>query len=204
VLHTIAVHTDTTGTLLDVRTAAAELINVLRPVVAVDRFITFAVVALEQHPRWRDRVATSDEDLEAFVQEVRRYYPFFPAVVGKTTQGFDWHGEHLAADRRVVLDLYGTDHHPGSWDSPEVFDPERFTHWADDRYTLIPQGGGDYATGHRCPGEWAVLDLMRTAVRILTTEMTYQLPKQDLTVRLNRLPAIPESRVLLNHIHPIT
>jgi fatty-acid peroxygenase len=202
VLRTVAFHTDTDGTLLDARTAAAELLNVLRPVVAVDRFIAFAAVALQQHPQWRQRVATSEDDLDAFVQEVRRYYPFFPAVVGKAKAGFDWHGEHVPAGRRVVLDLYGTDHHPGSWSHPEVFDPDRFTHWADDRYTLIPQGGGKHATGHRCPGEWAVLALMRTAVRILSTDMTYQLPEQDLTVRLNRLPAQPESRVRLTHIHP--
>jgi len=204
VLHTVAFHTDTGGAILSSRTAAAELLNVLRPVVAVDRFIAFTAVALEQHPQWRERVATSDDDLEAFVQEVRRYYPFFPAVVGKARKEFDFNGEHVPAGRRVVLDLYGTDHHPNSWSNPEVFDPDRFTHWADDRYTLIPQGGGDYATGHRCAGEWAVLDLMRTAVRLLTTEMTYQLPQQDLTVRLNRIPAIPESRVVLTHIHPIT
>jgi hypothetical protein len=110
----------------------------------------------------------------------------------------------VPAGRRVVLDLYGSDHHPGSWAHPEVFDPDRFTHWDDDRYTLIPQGGGDHATGHRCPGEWAVLALMRTAVRLLTTAMTYQLPDQDLTVRLNRVPAQPESRVLLTHVHPST
>jgi hypothetical protein len=85
-----------------------------------------------------------------------------------------------------------------------VFDPDRFTHWADDRYTLIPQGGGDHATGHRCPGEWAVLAVMRTAVRMLSTEMTYQLPEQDLTVRLARLPALLESRVLLTNIRPAT
>ena len=47
-------------------------------------------------------------------------------------------------------------------------------------------------------------ELLRTAVRLLTTEMTYQLPQQDLTVRLNRIPAIPKSRVVLTHIHPIT
>jgi fatty-acid peroxygenase len=189
---------------LDVRTAAAELLNVLRPVVAVDRFITFAAVALQQHPQWRGRVATSEGDLQAFVQEVRRFYPFFPAVVGKAREEFTWHGEHVPAGRRVVLDLYGTNHHPGSWSHPGVFDPDRFTHWADDRYTLIPQGGGDHATGHRCPGEWAVLAVMRTAVRMLSTEMTYQLPEQDLTVRLARLSALLESRVLLTNIRPAT
>ena len=36
---------------------------------------------LDAHPAWKERLANGDgsEDL-AFVEEVRRHYPFFPAV----------------------------------------------------------------------------------------------------------------------------
>ena len=61
-------------------TAAVELINILRPTVAVTRFVAFAGLALHDHPKWRRRFETGTEaDLEPFVQEVRRFYPFFPS-----------------------------------------------------------------------------------------------------------------------------
>lgn len=48
-----AMHTDLEGNLLDEQIAAVEVINVLRPTVAVSRFIVFCALALHQYPGYR-------------------------------------------------------------------------------------------------------------------------------------------------------
>jgi fatty-acid peroxygenase len=78
--------------------------------------------------------------------------------------------------------------------------PERFHHWNESSFNFIPQGGGDYDTGHRCAGEGITIELMKTIVRLLTTAMRYDVPEQDLRIDLSRLPTIPRSRLLISNI----
>jgi fatty-acid peroxygenase len=191
-LSAIACHTDPAGTPLDTATVAVEIINLLRPMVAVRRFITFAALALHEHPSWRERLATADEDLEPFVQEVRRFYPFFPVIGGRVRQGFDWGGHHFAKGDWAILDLYGTNHDSRSWEAPEQFRPERFRNWEGNAFTMVPQGAGDFMGGHRCPGEWITIALMKRAVRLLCA-MRYSVPPQDLSINLSRMPTAPRS-----------
>src|SRR3546814_1441299 len=90
---------------------SSELINVLRPTVAVAWYVTFAALALHQYPECRQRIAAAQEGyLECFVQEVRRFYPFFPVVAARTRHEFEWKGYRLPGRTRVFLDFYGTDH----------------------------------------------------------------------------------------------
>ncbi|GIJ20980.1 cytochrome P450 [Micromonospora lutea] len=191
-LRVIAEHRDTEGRLLPRRIAAVELLNVIRPTVAVARFVVFAALALHDHPAWRQRVRDEDA-IEQFVQEVRRYYPFFPVAAARVRRAFDWHGYHFPQGRRVLLDLYGTDHHPELWPEPEQFRPERFAGWRGDPFALVPQGGGGHLTGHRCAGEWITIELMKRAVTVLTDVIRYDVPPQDLAVDLSRMPALPGS-----------
>lgn len=196
-----AQHQDPDGQQLTRRAAGSELLNVVRPTVAVDRFIVFAALALHEHPDWQERLRTgNDDDVERFVQEVRRTTPFFPAVGGLAARPFSLEGQDVPEGRLVVLDLHGTNHDADVWPDPDRFDPDRFERRAPGAYDLVPQGGGEHATGHRCPGEWIVIGLMSAAVRLLTREMTYRVPAQDLSVRRNRVPAIPRSRLLLNDL----
>ncbi|MFP3670857.1 cytochrome P450, partial [Priestia sp. SIMBA_032] len=52
--------------------AAVELLNLLRPTVAVGRYLTFAALALHRHPGWRDDLAAgNDVAAHWFAQEVR-------------------------------------------------------------------------------------------------------------------------------------
>ncbi len=53
----------------------------------------------------------------------------------------------------MLLDLYGTNYDPQLWSNPEAFYPERFREWDESKFNFIPQGGEDYYTNHRCPGE---------------------------------------------------
>ncbi|PZF87903.1 cytochrome P450 [Micromonospora deserti] len=199
-LRVIAEHRDERGRLLPSRIAAVELLNVLRPTVAVNRFIVFAALALHQHPAWRERVRESEEVTEQFVQEVRRYYPFFPATAARVRRSFDWRGYHFPRGRRVLLDLYGTNHDRTLWPEPEQFRPERFAGWRDDPFGFVPQGGGDHLTGHRCAGEWITIELMKRAVTNLTSTMRYDVPPQDLTVNLRRMPTLPPGGFLIANV----
>jgi fatty-acid peroxygenase len=200
-LHVIAWHRDQAGKMLDTRVAAIELINILRPTVAVAWYVTFSALALHQYPECRRTLAIGDdEDLEWFVQEVRRFYPFFPAVGGRVQRAFDWRGHHFARGAWVLLDIYGTNHDPRSWEEPQAFRPDRFRHWNGSPFNFIPQGGGDFDHGHRCAGEWITIALMKTAVRMLTTGMRYEVPEQDLRIDLSRMPAQPKSRFVIRNV----
>lgn len=180
---------------LTVAVAAVELINILRPIVAVTRFVLFAAVALHQYPQWRERFASGDEsDLEPFVQEVRRLYPFFPVVPGRVLKAFDWHDHRFSEGDLVVLDLYGTCHDRRLWEDPDSFRPERMRgfDWSETPNTLVAQGAGEHENDHRCPGEWTTVELLKRAVRMLAAG-GFSVPTQDLTIPLSSMPTAPRS-----------
>jgi len=194
----IAAHRDLDGRELDSGTAAVELLNVVRAVPAVARFIVFAAMALHESPDVRRRIAAGDaEYLDQFVQEVRRLSPFFPFIGGRVRRPFEWKGYSFPEAQWVILDLYGTNRDPRSWKDAEFFRPERFAE-APDKFQFVPQGAGDAATTHRCPGEELTVRLIRTAVRLLVDRTTYEVPDQDLTVDLSRLPALPRSGFVIS------
>ncbi|MFG2749479.1 cytochrome P450 [Streptomyces xanthophaeus] len=196
-LGAVARHRDLDGTLLDPRTAAVELLNIIRPTVAIAWFATFAAHALHRWPQHRDllRADTAGSYAEAFAHEVRRFYPFAPFVAGLAAQDLSWRGEHVPQDALVLLDLYGQNHDPALWEDPYRFDPRRFASPEgpqDPLDHLIPQGGGDPARGHRCPGE----DITVTALAAIATELArldYEVPEQDLRIPLSRMPTLPRS-----------
>ena len=199
-LEQIAFSRDLKGQLLDEHTAAVELLNVVRPVVAVSRYLVFCAHALHKHPEWRERLREDDTYVEPFVQEVRRFYPFFPFAAARVKETFRWRGYRFEKGTRTLLDLYGTNHDARLWEEPEAFRPERFIDWQGDPYTLIPQGGGDYYLNHRCAGEWLTTKVMKEAVRALTRAITYDVPPQDLTLDLSKMPALPESRFVIDQV----
>lgn len=199
----IAFHRDNTGKALPPDTAAVELLNLLRPVVAVSNFIVFAALALTQHPEWKDRLNDGDDqDLHCFAQEVRRYYPFFPFVGGTATRDLEWSGHSFKLGDWVLLDLYGTNHDPRTWTNPESFNPERFRTWQPNPHTLIPQGAGDKETGHRCPGEDITVELIKRAIRALPAAPDLQVPAQDLSFSLSNMPALPRSGFIIDSAWP--
>ncbi|WP_173923517.1 cytochrome P450 [Agromyces sp. Marseille-P2726] len=193
-LHRIAEATDADGDRLPASVAAVELLNVLRPVVAVSRFLVFAAHALHHHPEWRRPVAADPDVAVRFANEVRRRYPFFPIIAGTVQRAFTWRGRAFRPGEWVILDLYATNHDVRSWSAPARFLPRRFEGWNGDPNTLIPQGGGDLATGHRCPGEAATIALTARFARRIAADDPFSVPKQDLRISLRRIPALPQDR----------
>jgi fatty-acid peroxygenase len=184
---------DQDGRLLDVTSAGVELLNLIRPTVAIAYYIVFAALALHRHPQHGAKIRAGDQRfLDAFVLEVRRHAPFFPLIGGRAKAAFDHWGHHFAAGDWVVLDLYGTDHDARVWPDPDAFRPQRFLERTPDPFDMVPQGGGDYETTHRCPGEWATEAVLKAAAHRLAT-MSYDVPPQDLAVDLSRMPTLPRS-----------
>ncbi|WP_296944439.1 cytochrome P450 [uncultured Massilia sp.] len=197
----IAGHRDADGMLLNRRHAAVELLNLLRPTVAVARYIAFAVLALHAHPQARARIAAGDDAYTAmFTQEVRRYYPFFPAVAGRALHDFDWRGMRIDKGTWVLMDIHGTNHDPALWGDPQVFRPERFERREGSGFDLVAQGGGDHYAGHRCPGESATVDLVASTLKLFAGEIAYEVPPQDLSVSLRRMPTLPASGMVIERV----
>lgn len=197
-LRIIAAHLDQDGEPLDVKVAAIELLNVLRPTVAVARFIVFAALALHQRLELRQHILEGGEPyLDAFAQEVRRHTPFFPIIGGRVKETFNWQGHRFTKGDWVILDLFGTNHDPQVWGAPETFAPERFRERRPSPFDLIPQGGGEPHQGHRCPGEGVAIELTKMAARTLATRLLYEVPEQDLSINLARIPALPKSGFIM-------
>ncbi|XGC81591.1 cytochrome P450 [Bdellovibrio bacteriovorus] len=199
--HVIALHRDLKGDYLSVKTAAVEILNLLRPTVAISVFMVYEALALHKHPITKKNIQQNGPDyIEAFIQEVRRLYPFFPSLLAKVKDDFVWNNTEFKKDTQVILDIYGTNHDPRIWQSPEEFMPERFFQVKNDRFGFIPQGGGDHMTGHRCPGEFITIALMKVALEFFVMRMTYEVPQQNLEIDWTRLPALPKSRFVIRHL----
>lgn len=197
----VALHRNAEGRPLDARVAAVEILNLLRPTVAVSVYFVMLAHALHVHKASATRIAGGDAAYtEWFVQEVRRWYPFFPAVAARVSRSFLWRGYHFPKGRRVMLDLFGTNHDGRTWRDPEIFRPERFEAWRGDAFAFIPQGGGDHYANHRCAGEWMTITLMKVFAEFMTRELAYTVPPQDLRLDWGRMPALPCSRFVMTDV----
>jgi fatty-acid peroxygenase len=200
-LRTIAEHRELDGRLLEPEIAAVELNNVIRPTVAAARWVAFTALALHEYPEHRERLRGADDaTVERFVNEVRRFFPFFPFAGAIVRHDFEWKGYRFEEGTRVLLDLYGTDRHPGSWREPDVFDPDHFREWDGSAYNFIPQGGGDHHVNHRCPGEWMSVAILGRVVRELVEGMEYEVPEQDLSIDYTEMPTLPESGFVIRAV----
>jgi fatty-acid peroxygenase len=189
------------GELLDERVAAVELLNLVRPITAIAWYASFVVHALEAHRLWRERLRSSgDAELEAFVQEVRRRYPFTPFVGARVTRPFAWRGETFEQGTLVILDVVGTDNDPRTWDDPTAFRPERFLDREPDAFGFIPQGGGSHSDGHRCAGERITIEGMLATTAFFAREIHYEVPRQDLGIPMGRIPTRPRSGMIVTAV----
>lgn len=192
---------DADGQLLDRRVASVELLNVLRPTMAVAYFIVYIALALHERPQWSERLrAGRDRDAELFVAEVRRYVPFTPFLGARVRSTFTWHGRRFDAGTLVLLDVHGALHDDRVFADAARFDPDRFASWHDSGFELIPQGGGAHDRDHRCAGEWITIAVMKAACRLLTTAMDYDVPEQDLGLHAWRIPPKPESGFVIDNV----
>lgn len=205
-LYQIAWHKELDGQLLETKIAAVELLNILRPSVAIAIYFAFSALTLYQFPEEKEKLQGDNPYyLHMFIQELRRYYPFFPFNAGITRKDFVWNGYTFEEGTRVIMDFHGTNHDPRIWEEPNEFKPERFADWKESpteqiQYKLLAQGGGDYATGHRCPGEWNTVTAMEVVTDFLVNKLSYTIPSQDLGYSMTDMPTTPKSGVIMEDI----
>ncbi|MFJ9824860.1 cytochrome P450 [Streptomyces sp. NPDC101160] len=187
----VLAHREADGSLLDPATAAVELLNILRPTVAITWFTTFAAHAMRDAPELRRRLA-ADEPVglaTSFAHEVRRFYPFVPFLAALAPEGVELQGEPVPHGTMLLLDVYGQNHDSALWDEPFRFVPDRFLGAAPHPDTLIPQGGGP-REGHRCPGEDITIAVLSALTRELA-RLDFTVPDQDVRIPLHRIPTRP-------------
>ncbi len=201
VLHRITFHRDYYGKLLTTQVAAVEMINIIRPITAIATYITFGALAMHQYPDYRDRLAQSDDNYShMFSQEIRRYYPFGPFLGAKVRSNFIYNRYFFSKGTLVFLDIYGTNHDPRIWEYPYRFNPDNFKYRDGTPYSFIPQGGGNYDHGHRCPGEWITIELLKISMEFMARHLEYSVPSQNLMYSLNRMPTLPTSGFIMEDI----
>ncbi|MBH0231355.1 cytochrome P450 [Halobacillus yeomjeoni] len=197
----MAHHRETNGKKWDTKTAAVELSNSFRPLLATAYFLILGALAMHQHPETAEKLKNGPDSYgHWFAQETRRYYPFVPAMIAKVDKPFLWKGYEFKKNTRVVLDLFGTNRHPDSWDDPNAFIPERFDNWQGSPFAFVPQGGGDHHTGHRCAGEWLTVLVMSSFFEFFAKNIQYDVPEQDLSFSLKRMPTYPKSGFIIENV----
>lgn len=202
-LYAFANATDEQGELLPINVAAVELLNVIRPTVALTVWIALMGHALFSRPDIYQRLRAEFAQLQdSFIQEMRRYYPFFPMLPAFATKDVEIDGYMIPKDSWVVLDLYGTNHDERSIESPEVFRISRYLgkekHISyDEEYEMIAQGGGKFEAMHRCAGEWITLHTLRVFSDQLVNKYEFSVPDQDWSIPMNQFPTFPNSKALV-------
>ncbi len=196
-LYHFSMYKDAHGNFLSPNIAAVEILNLLRPTVAVSVYVDVMFLAMRDYPEEMKKIKSQGKEAgERFIQEVRRYYPFFPFLAARVKETFIWNGYEFEKGKLTLLDLYGTNHDPAIWKNPHLFDPDRFINWKETPFSFIPQGGGDFEIGHRCPGEWLTLELLRETLDIFIHDVPFTFPKQDGDIERNDIP--PQPNMIIN------
>lgn len=198
ILNTFVFYKDEQNNYLSKEIVAVELLNIIRPTIAIAVYSNFIVLALKDYPLEKEKLKSFADYKEMFVHEIRRFYPFFPFVVAKAKKDFEWNGYLFEEGTIAALDLYGTNHDPKLWEQADEFKPERFSQKRNLPY-FIPQGGGSYE-GHRCAGEQMTVEVMKVCVDYLVNKIEYTMPEQDLTLNMNTIPCIPKSKIVMTNI----
>lgn len=191
---------DYKGNPMDSRTCAIDLMNTFRPLIAINRFVAFGMLAMYENPVTVEKIKTEPDYAYKFSQEVRRFYPFVPFLPGMAKEDINFKGYQIEKGTRLALDIYGTLHDENVWENPNEFRPERFENWDGSPFDLIPQGGGDYWTNHRCAGEWITIIIMEETMKYFASRVTYDVPEQDLTVDLNSIPGYIKSGFIIENV----
>ncbi|MDF1605399.1 cytochrome P450 [Nocardioides sp. YIM 152315] len=176
------------GAGLDARLAGVELVNILRPTVAVAWAGTFLARDLHAYPQWRALLDDPEHRVE-FGHEVRRTCPFVPALAGRAVRRAQIADTTVEPGDLIVLDVPGTNRDPDHWAEAERFLPERFAGVMPDPFAFVPQGGGDPTTGHRCPGETLTVRILSETARVLAG-VDYE-PVTDTAHDPTRIPTLP-------------
>ncbi len=124
--------------------------------------LTWALAVLSRYPALRRRLqAEVDEVLgdrlptgedfdrlpftRAFFDEVLRVYPPQVVMLRQAVGPDELDGFPVRAGQNLLLNIHGVHYHPGYWDNPQGFDPDRFAPFGpgpQHKFAYIPFGAG--------------------------------------------------------------
>jgi cytochrome P450/tellurite resistance protein len=132
--------------------------------------------------------------LNRVVQETKRITPVVPLAFGRARKAFSVGGFRI--DEGTMLFWAPFAHHQDAavYPKPREFDAERFgparAEHGRHPFAFAPQGMGA-STGHKCPGvDYATL-LMQVFTSVLLRDYAYDIPEQDVSLDLSRIPPEP-------------
>ncbi len=134
--------------------------------------------------------------LEAVIDESLRVRPVVPFTGRKLRAPAELGGYRLPEGTTVLAAIYLTHTLPELYPDPYAFRPERFLDGDIGEFELVPQGGGDPRTGHRCPGEQITVAVL-AALAVRLARLDAETPEQDVSIPLRRIPAKPRSGIVL-------
>ena len=105
-LHRFAWYRDLEGNLLDTEIAAVEVINILRPIVAIAIFINFTALAVYHYPEEREKLESGDENMLRCLYRKCAVLSFFPFVVALVKKDFTWNSYKFEEGTLNLLDLW--------------------------------------------------------------------------------------------------
>lgn len=179
-LYVLANHRDAAGRRLDLSDVAGQLIDFFKPIVAAARSISFAALAMKEHPDQRAQLAVepigegAGPYAEAFMREVQRCY--------------------LAPRDSSLGDGRETDRDSDEWIAPEHFRPERFLSWGDEDRFFLEQGD-------RATFSWLTTHSVTLAVHFLARCATYDVvPDPESSFVATRTPSRPASGLVIQNV----
>jgi cytochrome P450 len=128
------------------------------------------------------------------VMEAKRVTRNVPVSFGKAKKAFEFRGYTVPAGWFVFLAVGENNRQASVFADPERFDPARFAEGRAEHeshpHAFVPQGPGPQL-GHKCAGlEFSTL-FMQVFIALLVRGYTWEIPEQDLSLRLDIVPPEP-------------
>lgn len=184
-LYKLSWYEDESGRILPIKTVVEELLLLIRTFVASSRWVVFSQLALIENPQLKERLRIDKKYVGCFIHEVIRYFSMVPFSAAKTQEQFFWKDMFFEKNQLVLFDIHGTNHHPGKWSQPELFQPDRF---------LV----SDTAPGF--VKESVIMQLMKVSLSYLL-QTDWIVPNQEFTCRGTEIPARPKNGIRLEFYH---
>jgi len=209
---------------------ASELINLLRPTTLAAYFQVFLMHAMHENKNILESIRIEvtqrlsdrdDKDLPYFsstaflnslkyveccVQEVRRFYPCIPLIVGRVKEAFEYNGIFFPKDYLLFLGVHAIHRDPRVWSNPDEYDPSRFADFRkenckfDERFAVVQQGGGDIVENHRCAGEKLATYMVQSFASRMAVDYYWEFAKdQEFSYSTRVMPTLPKDGILLEN-----
>lgn len=110
------------------------------------------------------------------IKEGMRHYPSISAIQRRPYKEDVFKGIKFKKSTHLLINIYGMHHHPEYWETPELFNPERFTVVAEHQrppFVYLPFGGGP----RRCIGSNFATMVMQVVVSSLLKSFEFEVPK---------------------------